>query len=517
MWHARLWLALAPAASFANLGCALDDRSLGTAPESAAGSSAVGVDDAARLGLGVACSRDQQCLSGACVDGVCCDAVCDSLCAACDVPGSMGRCTAIEPGCETAAVEGPAIDAPAIDVPGAAAPGADAACNDGVTIDCGTLQGAIGACAAAVARCSGGSWLRQACEPTSVELCDPLFEDENCNGQSNERAPCETFSAISGGANYVCGVSTGGGVLCWGSNEDGQLGDGTLINREVPTPVVGLGSDIRSVVTSWSTSCAVSNAGNISCWGEELHWVRGGTSGASLIPVPATLFPPVLALAIVGSQACAILADQTLVCSATDPTAPGAGVVGVTPIAGFEGIQAISGGDAGACGLIVNGSVRCWSGAPDAAPVTVPGLTGALQISGDNAAACAVVMDGTVRCWGASGYTALGAAADPGPMGLVTVPGVSGAVAAFTNSSGGCALSNAGAVQCWGGGAAAGVERFAAVQNADLLALSLLGDRVFVRLSSGEVFGFSPVDSRPNPMDGNPNADDNGPFRLMGP
>jgi len=44
---------------------------------------------------GQTCSTTDDCLSGFCVDGVCCDSVCAGQCEACDVPGALGKCTAI--------------------------------------------------------------------------------------------------------------------------------------------------------------------------------------------------------------------------------------------------------------------------------------------------------------------------------------------------------------------------------------------------------------------------------------
>lgn len=347
-------------------------------------------------------------------------------------------------------------------------------------------------------------------------MCDAAFEDEDCNGQANESPPCETFRSITGGADYSCGISEGGRVLCWGANGGGQLGDGTLLDRSVPTEVIGLGTDTRSIATGQDTTCAVSNAGNVSCWGQQLHWVQGGMSGSSVTPVPATLFPPVLALAIGGGGACAILPDHTLACS--DPFLPGLGVVGIAPVAGFEGIQEIAKGQVGVCGLMDDGSVRCWSGVSGEAPVAVPGLTGAVHISGDTRAACAVIADGSVRCWGLSeGYSGLGEAAKPAPLELVTVPGVSAAVEVFTDVFSGCALSGGGTVQCWGFGDEGEFARIAALQGVDLLASTSLGDRVFVRIPSGEVLGFSPTNRGAHPKNGNPTVDGYGPYRLMGP
>jgi alpha-tubulin suppressor-like RCC1 family protein len=45
------------------------------------------------------------------------------------------------------------------------------------------------------------------------------------------------FAGLDAGTSHVCGVTVQGQVYCWGSNESGQLGDGSRIDRPVPTPV----------------------------------------------------------------------------------------------------------------------------------------------------------------------------------------------------------------------------------------------------------------------------------------
>jgi hypothetical protein len=44
---------------------------------------------------GVACSRNEQCLSGACTDGVCCDSSCPGTCSSCALPEHVGVCSAV--------------------------------------------------------------------------------------------------------------------------------------------------------------------------------------------------------------------------------------------------------------------------------------------------------------------------------------------------------------------------------------------------------------------------------------
>jgi alpha-tubulin suppressor-like RCC1 family protein len=46
-----------------------------------------------------------------------------------------------------------------------------------------------------------------------------------------------TFVALAAGWDHTCGLDNVGRAYCWGSNDGSQLGDGTTTDRLVPTPV----------------------------------------------------------------------------------------------------------------------------------------------------------------------------------------------------------------------------------------------------------------------------------------
>jgi alpha-tubulin suppressor-like RCC1 family protein len=47
----------------------------------------------------------------------------------------------------------------------------------------------------------------------------------------------QRFVAITTGASHTCGRTTDGSLYCWGSNDKGQLGDGTFVTRASPVRV----------------------------------------------------------------------------------------------------------------------------------------------------------------------------------------------------------------------------------------------------------------------------------------
>lgn len=80
------------------------------------------------------------------------------------------------------------------------------------------------------------------------------------------------ITALTAGRAYACALTSSGAVLCWGENTFGQLGDGTTIQRETPTPVNGLNGGVLALVTepNGDHTCAVMQNGRVKCWGTEL-------------------------------------------------------------------------------------------------------------------------------------------------------------------------------------------------------------------------------------------------------
>jgi alpha-tubulin suppressor-like RCC1 family protein len=97
--------------------------------------------------------------------------------------------------------------------------------------------------------------------------------------------------AIAVGQSHSCALTTGGGVLCWGGNSHGQLGDGTTSWSTTPVAVNGLGSGVAAIVAGESRTCALTDAGAVLCWGHDQYGQLGvGHSAANPAPLPVVGF-----------------------------------------------------------------------------------------------------------------------------------------------------------------------------------------------------------------------------------
>src|SRR3989442_15230414 len=84
------------------------------------------------------------------------------------------------------------------------------------------------------------------------------------------------FAAIEAGSQHTCGVTTASSAYCWGSNDRGQLGEGTTTARSRPVLVAAGGVAFAAVGLNGHT-CALGPAGVAYRWGgNELGQAGGG-------------------------------------------------------------------------------------------------------------------------------------------------------------------------------------------------------------------------------------------------
>ena len=95
-----------------------------------------------------------------------------------------------------------------------------------------------------------------------------------------------SFALIVAGYEHTCGASTGSGAYCWGSNEDGSLGDGTSTDQLTPKPLTTDRGNFTAVTAGVGHTCALTSDQQAYCWGlNNLGQVGNGTLGTVRTPI----------------------------------------------------------------------------------------------------------------------------------------------------------------------------------------------------------------------------------------
>jgi alpha-tubulin suppressor-like RCC1 family protein len=97
----------------------------------------------------------------------------------------------------------------------------------------------------------------------------------------------DNVKQISANINHTCAISSDNMVYCWGINSSGQIGDNTTTSRYAPTRIYGVsGTVFTQVEAAYHSTCALTDVGQIYCWGYNQHGELGnGTSNNSSVPI----------------------------------------------------------------------------------------------------------------------------------------------------------------------------------------------------------------------------------------
>jgi alpha-tubulin suppressor-like RCC1 family protein len=278
-------------------------------------------------------------------------------------------------------------------------------------------------------------------------------------------APVPWLSAVaqvSLGDDHACAVGADGSLHCWGDNGAGAVGDGTDTTRLVPTPVPSL-SGVVEVGAGYHVTWARTGDDAVWAWGLGGHHQLCDYDDAKN-PVPAPIGIHATSLAAGGLYLdCALDAWHAVRCCGTldKDSAVWGDPIAVSPLAPASSATV---GVAHACATLSDGTAACWgentvgelgnaTAGPTETPAAVTGLDDVWAIAAGSQHTCALQHGGEVWCWGRNveGQLGNGSFAAPGTWGSpAQVPGLIGAVQIVARGSATCVLRVDGRVLCWG-------------------------------------------------------------------
>lgn len=317
----------------------------------------------------------------------------------------------------------------------------------------------------------------------STLLNEPIVFDCDATGNCSDACvgdACNRSAAVGLGAGlaHTCMIQ-GQGIACWGNNDAGQLGDGTLTSNPDPVRVRGLSpSTFRTVDGGSDFTCALSESAEVFCWGGNSVGQLGiGSTDPQSMAVGVSFPLPDAglgagsgraSLAVGARHACFAIGSEVCCWGDNSNSQLGTGCSSpnscLSPTcfnhSSTAEVIALAAGDRHTCLLDDASEVFCWgdssegqAGAAGGAVANrVDGVSEAVALGLGARHSCAAIgasleqSDGVV-CWGDGSRDQLGDVA--GGFGSVDLESVS-----VLSSEGGegefnCALQG-GEVSCWG-------------------------------------------------------------------
>ncbi len=293
--------------------------------------------------------------------------------------------------------------------------------------------------------------------------------------QSNVGVPIAGISAataVTSGLFTAAAVTTGGGLQVWGAGTQGELGNGTTTSAQTaPVTPTGMASGVSAVSMNPYGEHVLAVAGGAAyAWGSDVDGQVGNGTTATAVSTPyelSSITATVVGVAA-GTYHSLALTSAGQVWAWGDNTygalGDGTTTAHTSPelLGGISGVTALAAGDGWSMALKSDGTVWTWgdntygelghaTSTPDV-PTEVAGLgTKTAAISAGLYHALVLGADGAVSAWGMNNYGQVGAPAPyPATQATPLTVVASGATAISAGYAHSIATMANGTVQDWG-------------------------------------------------------------------
>ncbi len=275
-------------------------------------------------------------------------------------------------------------------------------------------------------------------------------------------------TVLAGGSTFSARIKQDGTLWTWGSNGNGQLGDGTRLHRAYPLQVRGL-SGVTAIALGGSHTLALRQDGTLWAWGYNGYGQLGDgttTSNGRVYPGTVPGLSDVTAMAGGSGHTVALRQDGTVWAWGRNDygqLGDGTDTQRLSPVnvPGLSGVTSLAAGLVHTVALRQDGTVWAWghngfgqlgdgTTTRRTSPAQVPGLSGVTAIAAWNGHALALRQDGTLWAWGRNDYGQIGDGTKTNRLSPTQVPGLSGVTTMAAGHSHTVALRQDGTVWAWG-------------------------------------------------------------------